>query len=240
MKKPQVLRLFFPLGLVVFGSLVLSCTDFFSTSLAPWAARDPASVIPAEIDAGNVNDLITIAESNPDMSLEILKKINNAVQDAGEEDASSLRAAALQAAANASNLGPTLLNHVGDITSVLEEPADVANLVVDAINDMSNLGETRDALTVMFSEREGPAFDAFIEKANADDLAIAAAVLLAAEAKDMLDAEEYITNFDPAADLSPPAALAVKLATEAAKKYEASNSNSRLKEILDGLHLVVP
>jgi hypothetical protein len=237
MKIYQYIRLVFSLG--VAAGLLVSCTDFFSTSLASWAARDPASTIPA-VDTGNVNDLIVIAENNPDMSLEILKKIDAAVQGAGEDEASSLRAAALQAAANASSLGPTLLNKAGDIAGVLNDPDGAQNLVIDAIKDMPNLAETRDALNSLLPE-PGPAFDAFIEKADANDLATAAAVLLAAEAKDMMDTGDYIQNFDPAdPNISPSAALAVQLATEASKKYDAGDSGGRFKDILDGLNLVVP
>jgi hypothetical protein len=234
----KIHRFLFSLGaFVAGGALVVSCTDFFSTSLAPWAARDPASLLPA-VNAGNVNDLIAMSENNPDMSLEILKKINDAVQNAGEDEASSLRAAALQAAANASNLGPTLLNKVDDISTVIENPENARGLVIETLNDMANLGETRDALTSMLPE-PGPAFDAFVEKASADDLAIAAAVLLAAEAKDAINSEEYFENFNPEdPEISPSASLAVLLAAEANKKYVDSDSGSRFKDILDGLNLV--
>jgi hypothetical protein len=237
-KKLQYIGLLFSLGILASGGVV-SCTDFFSTSLAPWASRDPASVIPA-IDANNVNDLIALSENNPDMSLEVLNKITAAIQDAGEDDASSLRAAALQAAANASSLGPTLLNKAGDISGVIEDPDGARNLIIDTINDMPNLEATRDALNSILPE-DGPAFDAFVEKASADDLAIAAAVLLAAEAKVEIDSGDYINNFDPEnPNLSSSALLAVSLATEASKKYAADDSGSRLKEILDGLNLAVP
>lgn len=239
MKIHQYIGVLFFLGLLASGGLFISCTGFFSTSLAPWAARDPASTIPA-VNANNVNDLVALSENNPDMSLEVLNKITDAVQDAGEEDVSSLRAAALQAAANASSLGPTLLNKAGDISGVIEDPDDARNLIIDTINDMPNLEATRDALNSILPG-EGPAFDAFVEKASADDLAIAAAVLLAAEAKGELDSGDYINHFNPEnPNLSSSAALAVSLATEASKKYEASDSGSRLKEILDGLNLTVP
>jgi hypothetical protein len=251
MKRHQYRHLVFFLG-VLAAPLLVSCTDFFSTSLASWAARDPASALPREINTGNVDDLITIAENNPGMSLEILKKINDAVQNAGEDEASSLRAAALQAAANASSLGPTLLNKADDIAGSINNAEDAQNLVIDAINDMSNLAETRDALNSLIPP-PGPAFDSFVEKADANDLATAAAVLLAAEAKDVMDDGDYIKNFDPSdPTLSPGAALAVQLATEAAKKYEAeaaasangngtgASSGGFLKDILDGLNLVAP
>jgi hypothetical protein len=173
------------------------------------------------------------------MSLEILKKINDAVNGAGGDDASALQAAALQAAANASSLGPTILNKADDISKVIDNPEGARDLVIGAINDMPNLAETSNALNNILPDPGTPAFDAFVEKASADDLATAAAVLLAAEAKNMVDDEDYIKNFNPAApDLSDSAKLAVELAKAASGKFDEDDSNSRLKDILGGLNLV--
>jgi hypothetical protein len=218
--------------------LFFSCTDFFSTSLASWAARDPASLIPA-VTTGNVDELIDDSENNPDMSLAVLKKIGDALERASPDDASTLQAAALEAAANASGFGPTLLNKASDISSLMEDKNNAKGLIIDTINDMPNLQETGEILTAVIPEPDTPEFDAFIEKADADDLATAAAVLLAAEAKSSSDSGDYINNFDSSASgLSPSANLAVKLAGEASKKYEETNSTSRLKDILEGLNLV--
>jgi hypothetical protein len=229
-------------GLLLFylaaAGLVFSCTGFFSTSLASWAARDPASILPP-INTGNVGDLIASSENNPDMSLEVLKKIKDAMQNASPEEASSLQASALQAAANASNLGPALLNKIGDISSATGNMDDAKQLVVSTLNEMSNLGATSDTLTSMLPEPGTPSFEAFVEKASADDLATAAAVLIAAEAKGKVDSDEYINNFDPAApDLSDSALLAIELAKAASQKYETNTSGSRLKDIIDGLNLI--
>ncbi|MDR1278429.1 MAG: hypothetical protein LBK02_06735 [Treponema sp.] len=220
------------------AGLVSSCTGFFSTSLATWAARDPESVLPP-VTTGNVTDLISTSENNPDMSLAVLKKIKDAVDNASPEEASSLQAAALQAAANASNMGPTLLNKVADISSVTNSADDAKQLVIDTINDMSNLSETSNVLTAVLPEPGTPSFDVFIEKANADDLATAAAVLIAAEAKGKVDSDEYINNFDPSSpDLSSSAVLAIELAKAATQKYENGSSGSRLKDIIVGLNLI--
>jgi hypothetical protein len=104
---------------------------------------------------------------------------------------------------------------------------------------MPNLTETSETLTAVIPEPGTEEFDAFIEKADADDLATAAAVLFAAEAKSSSDSGDYINNFDSAASgLSPSANLAVKLAEGASKKYEDNNSTGRFKDILEGLNLV--
>jgi hypothetical protein len=221
-------------AVLVAAGLVCSCTEFFSTSLAPWAARDASSLIPP-VTTGNVNDLITGSENNPDMSLAVLKKIQDAVNGASAEEASSLQAAALQAASNASGIGPVLLNKAGNISDVVNNPDSARDMVVDAINEMPNLKETGEALAAVLPEPGTPAFDAFVEKASADDLATAAAVLLAAEAKDK-DAD-FINNFDPAAANTSSAQLAVALGTAASKKFDEGDSSGRFKDILGGLNL---
>lgn len=214
--------------------LLFSCTDFFSTSLAPWAARDPNSLIPP-VTTGNVDELIAGAENNPDMSLAILKKINDALKGADADEASSLQAAALEAAANASGLGPAILNQADDISQIMEDKDNAKGLVIDALNDMPNLKETGETLTSILPEPGTPEFAAFVEKADADDLATAAAILLAAEAKNQ--GEDYINTFDASA-ATGSAKLAVELAAAASRKYEETESSSRLKDILEGLNLI--
>jgi hypothetical protein len=217
------------------GTLFFSCTDFFSTSLAPWAARDPYSLIPA-VTPGNVNDLIADSENNPDMSLAVLKKIQDALEGAGPDDAGTLQAAALGAAANASGFGPAVLNKADDISKLMEDKDNAKNLMFEAINDMPNLEETSETLTAILPKPGTAEFDTFIEKADADDLATAAAVLLAAEAKGKGD--DYINTFTPETAATDSAKLALELAGAAARKYEETNTGGRLKDILEGLNLV--
>jgi hypothetical protein len=218
--------------------LFFSCTDFFSTSLAPWAARNPDSLVPP-VTTGNVDELVAGAENNPDLSLAILKKIKEALEGANPDDASSLQSAALEAAANASGFGPTLLNKASDISEIMENPDNVKGLVIDAINDMPNLKETGETLIAIVPDPSTPEFADFVAKADADDLATAAAILLASTAKDSLDGEGFINDFDPSApDIPPSATLAVELAKAAAQKYSETESGGRLKDVLEGLNLV--
>jgi hypothetical protein len=214
--------------------LFFSCTDFFSTSLASWAARNPESLIP-KVTTDNVDELIASSENNPDMSLAVLKKIQDALKGAGSGATSDLQAAALGAAANASGFGSTILNKAGDISKVMEDKDNAKGLVVDAISDMPNLVETSETLTAILPKPGTGEFDAFVEKADADDLATAAAVLLAAEAKGK---DDYIDSFDPNTADTESARLAVELARAASQKYEEDNSAGRLKDILEGLNLV--
>jgi hypothetical protein len=235
MKKSHMIRFFV---ISAAAALIFSCTDFFATSLAPWAARDPNSLIPP-ITAGNINDLIAGAENNPDLSLAILKKIGGALDGAGSGEVSSLQAAALKAAANASGLGPALMNKMGQISDVVENVDMAQDVIIDTLNDMSNLEAAGAALAGVLPSPGTPAFDAFVEKSSPDDLATASALLLASEAKGAINDEDYIKNFNPAdPDISDSALLAVELAAAASQKMDEDGSDSRLKDILGGLNLV--
>jgi hypothetical protein len=220
--------------------LFASCTEFFSTSLAPWAARDPSALIPS-VDPGNVQDLITQAENNPDLSLALLKGIQDGLNSASEAEAASLRAAALAAAANASGLGASVLNRAGDITGAIGDPENAKQLVTDAINDMQNLQDTSDTLTAILPDpdTDPDGFNAFVDSSNANDLAMAAAVLLAAEAKKHDDDTAYMESFDPDSNsLTPSEKMTINLAKAAADKFEQEGTDSPLKGVLDGLNLI--
>ncbi|MDR2094141.1 MAG: hypothetical protein LBP76_01315 [Treponema sp.] len=219
--------------------LLASCTQFFSTSLAPWAARDPASLIPP-VTTGNVHDLIGTAENDPDMSLALLKGINDAMAGASAEEKVKLQTAALEVAVNASSLGPSLLNKVEDSSALAEDPQKAKQMVLDSLNDMENLTSTADTLALILPDpSDEAAFGAFTDTADADSLAMAAAVLLAAEAKKEANSGDFLENFDPAdTALSDSAKLAVKLAEAAKTKNDNNNEGSgMLKDMLEGLNL---
>jgi hypothetical protein len=119
----------------------------------------------------------------------------------------------------------------------MEDKDNAKGLIIDAINDMPNLKKTGETLTSILPAPDTPEFTACVEKADADDLATAAAILLAAEAKGKGD--DYINNFDPDDALATDSAkLAVGLANAALKKYEETESAGRLKDILEGLNLI--
>ncbi|MDR1947957.1 MAG: hypothetical protein LBQ38_01055 [Spirochaetaceae bacterium] len=217
---------------------VTGCTDFFSTSLAPWAARDPASLVPP-VTAGNVRELILQAENNPDLSLAILKGIQNSVGSASPEDRRSLEAAALEAAGNATGLAASLLSQAGKISSVMGDPDKAKELVVDAIKGMSHLNETRDLLAdILPRNPDSEEFKAFTQNAGAEDLVMAAAIILAAESGESPNSDDFINNFDPNSVSTPSLKLAVSLATAAADKPELLEGDSPLKDILSGLNLL--
>ncbi|HCC38252.1 MAG TPA: hypothetical protein DEQ14_11970, partial [Treponema sp.] len=164
--------------------------------MAPWAARNPDNVVP-NVTVGNVKELVSETGSNPDLSYSLLKKIQDTVDGANANDTAVLQSAALGAAANATGLGPVILNQAGDIINALSDNDKAQDLIVKTLNDMQHLEDTGSILTAVLPEPDTPEFTAFVEQASADDLAIAAAVLLAGQAKQQGDSGSYLSNFDP-------------------------------------------
>jgi hypothetical protein len=238
-------RVFLVLGLIlIWGGLLVSCTEFFSTSLAPWAARDPDKLIPA-VTTGNVDDLIAMTENNPDMSLSVLKKIEDAVNNASGDAKAALQAAALEAAVNATGMGSAVLNNVDKVTTATADNA--KDLVIDAIGDMKNLEAACDTLMsilptpppITVPPTSDPDFDAFTANAKPEELAMAAAMLLAGELNKQDDPEDFIDNFDPkTAAPGSSANLAAALALVAAIDYDTVQDNGPLRQLLDGLNLL--
>jgi hypothetical protein len=226
----------FALAVLIFP---LSCTEFFSTTLAPWAARDSASLIPP-VTAGNVQDLIAQAENNPDLSLAILQRIKTAKETAKGEELSRLQAAALEAAVNATGLGSSLLSKAGEISNVVGDADKAKDLVIDAINGMSNLSEASSLLDAILpkSGDGSAAFQSFVDASSSENLAMSAAVLLAAESKKHASVNDYVENFDPNKTLTPGEQLTVNIANAALKKIETEGSGGPLGDILSGLNLV--
>jgi hypothetical protein len=212
-------RVFF-LGLPWFlAALVLiSCTDFFSSSWGTWAARDPSELVPP-VTPGNVKELVSMAENDPDLSLEVLKGIKKAVGKAGGQDKAKLQNSAITAAVNASNMGNALLNNAADLAG-MEDAEMVKDLLIDTINGLGNLTSAADNLTVILPDpSDTAAFGAFVDSASADDLALAAALIMAGDAKKSGDPDAYMSGYTPGSPATPTAALAEELAAEASLKY---------------------
>jgi hypothetical protein len=172
----------------------------------------------------------------------VLKGINNAVKKASGGDKIKLQGAALEAAVNASGLGGSVLNKAGELSSV-DSPEKAKDMVIDAVNGMKNLDQTSVVLGSILPDPDADpeGFKTFTDAADPNDLAMAAAVLLASEGKKHTDdsseaLSDYVDNFDASgAELNPSEKLAVKLAEEASKKSDGLNSS--MKDLLDGLHL---
>jgi len=247
---------------IVFAGLVLfaSCTDFFSASWAKWAARDPDKLIP-KVTTGNVNDLVAKAENNPDLSLALLKKIQDAANSASGNEKLKLQSAALGAATNAVGLGQAVLGAAGSLTSLSGDTQtqieDAKNMVLNAINSLQNLDATSSALVSIVPnpyDADGnitPEFQAFSDTASANDLAMAAAVLIAGQAKNYVndpnnsdDPDDYIsslgnridgTSTDPLTDQEN---YARAMALAAAAVSRSGELSGPLQDVLSGLNLV--
>ena len=228
-----------------------SCSDFFSNSWAKWAARDPNKLIP-RVSLDNIDDLLKMAENDPDLSLAILKKLKNAADGASsDEDKAKLQSAALEAAINAVGLGQAVISTAGKLTGLNgDDPeTEAKDLIVDAINGLTNLEETSAALISVLPPVGSPEFDNFASTASANDLAMAATVLVAGEAKKQADnfdgdfneylddLESRIRSGDPE-DLEESENLAQAMALAAALVGRQDELDSSLLNALSGLGLL--
>jgi hypothetical protein len=187
-----------------------------------------------------VDELIKMAESDPDLALTVLKGIQKALEESSVSEASRLRAAAVRAATNAVAIGPSLLNRLGEVSASMNRDKAV-QLATDTMNGMKNLSEARDILVAVIpdSKRDKQGFDAFIGAAGVEELAIASLTLIAAEAKGQGDnINGYIASFDSSRTLSPSEKLAIKFAGEVVKKAGDEKSKGSLKGLLEGLNLI--
>jgi hypothetical protein len=214
-------------GFLFLFSLVFAagCSNVFSTSLAPWAARDPADLIP-NVDAGNVRELVELTEDDPDLSLELLKHIRNAAAGASPPDKVKLQAAGLTAVANASELGGAILRNLhgtGDL-----DKDNIQGLVNSALNDAGNLLTAAAVLEDLLGNNP-TANSSFVNAASTGDLAMAAAILFAAEAKQS-GLSNFIDTYMP-----DTTSLIYELAAAAYGKPDVSNS---IKDVIDGLKLI--
>jgi len=227
---------FFFLMIFAFISLCVSCTDFFSNSWATWAARDPDRLIPT-VTASNVDELIALAENNPDLSLAILKKIQKAVNSASGADLIKLQNAALQVGVNAAGLGQAVLNAAGELTNVKTD-ADARDMVVNALGGMKNLNASCAALPLILPDpSDTEAFNAFTDSASVDDLALAAALLIAGEANKYDQPDDYIENtFNSNRPIGQNEELAVALIDSVRLRQEELSES--LEDILYGLNLL--
>jgi hypothetical protein len=210
--------------------LNLSCSNFFTNSLASWAQRDPSKLIPP-VTTGNVNDLILLTESSPDQSLALLERIAEANT---ANPSPELQAAALEAATNASGIGSAILQYAGDISSI--DTSNAEDIAVAAINSLSNAVEAGAVLasiipTPDLTPTPGSDWDNFVTTASAEDLAMAALVILAGQAKDSGDTATYISSFPASPTAGSPEALAKALA-DAARANISGGFGDLLDELL--------
>lgn len=230
------------LGIVFFAVLSLfplSCKQFFSTSLASWAARDPSSLVPS-VSASNVNDLIDQSANNPALALEVLKGIQSAAGSASGQDLVTLQVASVTAASNASGLGTAILQNAGNIVDSLSgsNSSAVIDLVSNAVSGLTQLSPSGSALVAILPPpTDTTAFNAFVSQATPEDLAMAAVTILAAQAQATGNVTTYINSFPAGPSSGTPEALAAALANSAKTKYAAEGGTGPLADILSALNL---
>ncbi|MDR2144445.1 MAG: hypothetical protein LBP29_08760, partial [Treponema sp.] len=107
-------------------------------------------------------------------------------------------------------------------------------IVIDALSGMDNVVETGAVLTEILPDpSDAAAWNAFVDASSAEDLAMAAMVLLAGKAREENDPESYIDNFQTAT--GPTEDLAKELALAAQAKHTGGGF---LEDMLKGLHLI--
>jgi hypothetical protein len=127
----------------------LGACEVFTSSWAPWAARDLNAILP-EVNSGNARDMVDQFADDPDMSLEILKKIAAAINKTkSPEEKTKLRTAALDAAINASGIMDAF---IGSITDFLEDDKRDLKMVVDTFGGIKNTESISTSLVSSFSE----------------------------------------------------------------------------------------
>jgi hypothetical protein len=229
------------LGLWAFSAL--SCTDFFSNSLAPWAQRDRTKLT-VKVTADTVDQLLADYGNDPDTSLAILKGIKDAVKGASGHDKLDLQSAALEAAANAAGLGNTVLNQFNTILDAVADPDPtvIESTIQNIIDSLDNLQGASAALLGALPDPavDPTGFDNFVANSSPDKLALAAAVLLAAEAENNGGAGSYISGFNPASPATPNEEMAAAIATKIAGDYASPDSevDKVIQNMLAQLNLI--
>jgi len=222
-------------ALILLIASLFSCRQFFTNSLAEWAARDPSSLVP-KVNSSNVSELVDSFADSPDHSLELLEEIEDALDGSNAQETAILQTAALEAAANASGIVPALLENSDDILEAMEDEEAIIDLIDSTVNSLDNLAESAALLLdILPDPTDTGAFDAFIENADPEDIAMAAIVLLASEASASGGVEAYINSFDPDTPASDAEIMAVALAEAAAA---AEGPDGTIADFLENINLL--
>jgi hypothetical protein len=221
-----------------------SCQEFFTTSLASSLARDPADLVPT-VTEKNAAELAELTSGDADASLILLDGLTAVIADASAAEKVDLAVLALGVATSASDLESTLLESSSDLLNLLTagtlDDVAVYALVEDALSGLGNLSESAAALTAIFTASGAPSINAIAATASAEDMAMAAIMLLSSAASaDSGGVSSYIGAFDPTSvTLTATEQLAVDLATAAATKYAADGGTGALADMLSTLNLTV-
>jgi hypothetical protein len=209
-----------------------SCMDVFSTSWGSALKRDPNKLIPT-VTASNVEDLLDASVGDTDFASALLGKIKDSAQNAKGAEKATLQDAALKAAANASGLATEVLKnaetlfetgngHTGDIQHTIDG-------ILKDIDGSSLQQITRDLNSVLDNAYRG-------SNASNEDLAMAAIILLLADAKKGGNLENYLNDFSnrKGGSLTPNEQTALRLAEIIA---ERNTDDDIIRQLLDAMNL---
>jgi len=221
--------------IIATGFFMFSCTDFFTSTWFPWAARDQSSLIP-KITLDNIDELLQMFEDDPDGSYALLQKLKDSKGGLSDDEWNELLGASLGAAANAVGFGQAVIGAAGNIGNI-ENLDGVQDVLLDALNSLSNVEGTGDILSEILPPPGTEAFDTFTDNASSEDLAVAAMILVLGEVSKAVDGdfEDFLDN--PGNYEIPPdtQALAQAMAIVAvlADRPGSLDDDSPLKGILD-------
>lgn len=220
-----------------------SCQDFFTTSLASSLARNPADLVP-NVTASNAAALAAQVASDPAASLIVLDGLAAVIAAASDEQQPALVALALGVASNASGVGGALLQSTGSLADLLmngdfEDESVQEDLFAIVDSAIAGLGTLSDTAATLVSILTGTSasIDDIAATASADDLAMAAVVLLAASAADAGGVADYVDYLGTSPALNATEQLAADLAEAAAAKYAAEGGTGPLADLLAALNL---
>ncbi len=226
--------------------LCVSCQQFFTTSLGEAFARDSEDLVP-EVSADNAADLADATQGDSDASLALLDDLEDLIADADPDEKADLTAVALDVASSASGLENTILQEGDELVDLLQDgdlddPAvqeQIYDLVEDALAGLDNLSDASQTLVSILNAPGAASIDEIAAASSADDLAMAAILLLSSNASDDPDGVSgYIDSFEAeSGTLSESEALAVALAEAAAAKYAAEGGEGPLADLLSTLNL---
>jgi paraquat-inducible protein B len=193
MEKPKSRMSWAVLILALAGALILSsCMDVFSTSWGSALKRDPNKLIPT-VTASNVGELLEASLGDTEFASTLLSKIADSAKKTTGKEKAELQDAALKAAANASGLATEVLKNAETLLKTANgNTGDIQHSIDGILKDIngSNLQQISEDLNSVLT---GNNYNG--NKASNEDLAMAAIILLLADAQKADTLEDYLDSF---------------------------------------------
>ncbi len=229
-----------------FAASLVSCQNFFTTSLGTPFVRDSSTLV-ANLTVDNVADCVESAKNDQSLSLAILDSLSSLIDTASAEEVPALQSAALDAAVNASGVGTAIGEIISDSTvldivlsgdlSDQTTQDELIGYVDDVLTGLDNLSEASSLLVdVLPDPTDTTAYAAFVDSSTPEQLAMAAVTLLADAATSSGD--DLVTFVSTLDTSDSEIALAMDLATSAADKYAVEGGTGAFSSILSAFGLI--